>query len=252
MVVPVETASVFDEYLAERTPELREQVVIQSVPLVYYLVNRLGFSAEMGGEYEDLVNQGFLGLIDAVDRFDPQVGARFSTYASLRIRGKIIDYLRSSDWMSRTKRQRARRIEEATSSLWAENKREPTEEEIAARLGITTQQVQQGLEDLNRVLLSLDHFDENDVDSDSSLYERLGDENQPDPAHWIEKEDQKQMMIQALRQLSERDQLILSLYYHEELTFKEIGKVLEITESRVCQLHARIVMNLKKTMNYDY
>jgi RNA polymerase sigma factor for flagellar operon FliA len=252
MVLQVETATLMDQYLVTRSPELREQVVLQSVPLVHYLLGRLGISKEMGSEYEDLVNQGLLGLIDAVDRYDPKHGTRFSTYAGLRVRGKILDYLRSTDWMSRSARQRVRHIQKAITTLWAANQREPTEDEIGDLLGMKVEDVQLGLGDSNRVLVSLDSTTDVDPDGeDTSLHERLSDDNQADPSEVIEEVDLKGEMVTAIKQLSEREQLLLSLYYYEELTFKDIGKVMGITESRVCQLHARALLNLKAVMNHD-
>ncbi|MDR3578315.1 MAG: FliA/WhiG family RNA polymerase sigma factor [Anaerolineaceae bacterium] len=252
MVLQAEAANLLDQYLVSRSPELREQVVIQSVPLVHYLLGRLGISKEMGSDYEDLVNQGLLGLIDAVDRYDPKHGAKFSTYAGLRVRGKILDYLRSTDWMSRSARQRVRHIQKAVTSLWATNQREPTEDEIGDFLGMKVEDVQLGLGDSNRVLVSLDSMTDIDQDGeDTSLHERLSDENQANPSEVLEDVDLKEEMVFAIKQLTEREQLLLSLYYYEELTFKDIGKVMGITESRVCQLHARALLNLKAVMNHD-
>jgi RNA polymerase sigma factor for flagellar operon FliA len=245
----IEAAEILGEFILTRSPELREKIVLQSVPLVHYLLGRMGLTQEMGRDYEDLAHQGLMGLIDAVDNFDPDFSARFSTYASLRIRGKILDYLRASDWMPRTARKRTHLIQKTITALWSENLREPTDEEIAARLGLTVEDVRQGLEDSNRVLVSLDAMMESNENSKGSVYDYLQDENQVDPSEKLEKESLIQEMAEALQDLSERERLILSLYYNDELTFKEIGKVLDITESRVCQLHARAILNLKAMMN---
>jgi RNA polymerase sigma factor FliA len=242
--------ALLEQFVASRSPELREKIVLQSVPLVHYLLARLGITQQIGPDYEDLVHQGLLGLIDAVDRFDPKFGTRFSTYASLRIRGKILDYLRLSDWMPRSARQRVRAIQKAISSLWLEFGREPTDEEIGNHLGLGKDQVEKGLYDSNLVIVSLDATVEIDQEGEGSLHERLVDEKQSDPSDMYEDVDLKKQLIEGIRKLSEREQLILSLYYYDELTFKEIGKVLNITESRVCQLHARAVMNLKAVVKH--
>jgi RNA polymerase sigma factor for flagellar operon FliA len=251
MVTNIEPVQILDEFLVTRSPELREKLVLQSVPLVHYLLGRMGMSQEMGNDYEDLAHQGLMGLIDAVDHFDPKFNARFSTYAGLRIRGKILDYLRTSDWMPRSARKRTRLIQKAVTSLWSENQREPDEDEIATHLGVDVQEIQQGLADSNRVLVSLDMIMGTDQEGDDSLHERLSDEKQTDPAELVEVESQIEEMGNALSNLSERERLVLSLYYNEELTFKEIGKVLDISESRVCQLHARIILSLKAMMNHE-
>jgi RNA polymerase sigma factor for flagellar operon FliA len=227
---------------------LREKLVLQSVPLVHYLLARIGLTQDMGTDYEDLAHQGLMGLIESVDHFDSGFNTSFSTYASLRIRGKILDYLRNSDWMPRSARKRVRLIEKTITTLWSENLREPTEDEIAAQLGMRVEDIQQGLADSNRVLVSLDTVMESGPKSDASLHESLRDENQADPSEVLEQAGLLEQMADAIQELSERERLILSLYYNDELTFREIGKVLGITESRVCQLHARAILNLKAMM----
>jgi RNA polymerase sigma factor for flagellar operon FliA len=250
MVVQAEEKLIWEDFQTNRSPEVREQLILQSVPLVYYMVGRLGITSEMGSDYEDIVNQGILGLIEAVDRFDPRFGTRFSTYASVRIRGKILDSLRNADWMSRSARKRARHVQQAVSSLWGQLQREPTDDEIANFLGMDTGEVQRGLCDTNLVFFSLDADVEIDQDGDGSFHEKLRDDKQENPAELFEDSDQKSELIKGIRALPEREQLILSLYYFDELTFKEIGKVLGITESRVCQLHARALINLKGVVKH--
>jgi len=251
MLIQDEAANLLDEFLVSRSPELREKLVLQSVPLVHYLLGRMGISKERGSDYEDLAHQGLMGLIEAVDHFDPKFNTRFSTYASLRIRGKIMDYLRTTDWMPRSARKRVRTIQKSITTLWSENFREPTEGEIAAHMGVDVDEVQQGLADSSRMVVSLDVLTEVDADGESSLHEKFGDEKQANPLDLLEQQDMLQGLTSAIGSLPEREKLVLSLYYNEELTFKEIGKVLDITESRVCQLHARALISLKAMMNHD-
>jgi RNA polymerase sigma factor FliA len=251
MVMQMEVTDILSEFLANRSPELREKLVLQSVPLVHYLLGRMGITQERGTEYEDLAHQGLLGLIDAVDHFDPKYNARFSTYASLRIRGKVLDYMRVADWMPRTARKRTRMIQKSISTLWAENSRQPSEDEIASHLGVKLEDVQQGLADSSRVLVSLDMMMDADQDGDGSLYERLSDEKQDNPSELFEKESLMKEMADFIQGLPKREQLVLSLYYNDDLTFKEIGKVMDITESRVCQLHARAILSLKAMMTNE-
>lgn len=248
MVMQMEATGILEEFIANRSPELREKLVLQSVPLVHYLLGRMGVTRERGSDYEDLAHQGLIGLIEAVDHFDPKFNTKFSTYASLRIRGKIMDYLRTTDWMPRAARKRSRLIQKSITTLWSENFREPTEDEIASHLGTNVEDVQQGLADTNRVLVSLDMMMEGDHESDVPLHEKYGDEKQANPLDLLEEKDTAEEMAEAIKSLDEREQLVLSLYYNEELTFKEIGKVLDITESRVCQLHARALVSLKAMM----
>ena len=239
------------EFLTGRSPEIREQLVIQSVPLVHYILGRLGVSPSIGTDYEDLAHQGLLGLIDAVDKYDPSYETKFATYASVRVRGKILDYLRSADWMPRSARKRVREIRQATSQLWSELYREPTDAEIANHLDINVEEVRQGMQDSSKVIISLDtYFDHPDQREDDG-YKVIKDENQPDPSELFMETDLKEELIHAIKQLSEREQQVLSLYYYEELTFKEIGHVLQISESRVCQLHGRAVTNIKALLEHE-
>lgn len=247
----LETVDILDEFLVTRSPELREKLVLRSVPLVHYLLGRMGISQDAGNDYEDMAHQGLLGLIEAVDHFDPKFGTRFSTYASLRIRGKVLDYLRTVDWMPRAARKRTRVIQKTVSTLWSENMREPTESEIAERMGTGIEEVQEGLADSNRIIVSLDVMMDADQDGERTMHEYLRDDTQVNPSDAMEENSMISEMSRAIQGLSEREQLILSLYYNEQLTFKEIGKVLEITESRVCQLHARAILNLKANIKNE-
>src|SRR5512134_2038444 len=173
MVVQTQTVDILDEFIATRSPELREKLVLQSVPLVHYLLGRMGITQEIGSDYEDLAHQGLMGLIESVDHFDKEFNTSFSTYASLRIRGKVLDYLRTSDWMPRAARKRSRMIHKSITALWAEKQREPTEEELASHLGTSVEDVQQGLADSNRVLVSLDTMMDGDKSEEGSLHEYL-------------------------------------------------------------------------------
>ena len=250
MITVAEEQELWMQYAVAPSPEVREQLVLQGVPLVHYMLGRLGISREIGGNYEDLVHQGLLGLIDAVDRFDPQQGTRFSTYASIRIRGKVLDYLRSSDWLSRTSRKRARLVQKGITSFWAEKQHEPSDEELAAFLGLEVEEVRQGLSDSNTVIVSLD-ADVSGEEDEGSLYETLEDENQTDPSEIFLEQDRKTQLMQAIRELPQREQQVLSLYYSEELTFKDIGKILAVSELRVCQLHARAIHNIEACLKHE-
>ncbi|MEI6290816.1 MAG: FliA/WhiG family RNA polymerase sigma factor, partial [Chloroflexota bacterium] len=180
----------------------------------------------------------------------PKFGARFSTYASLRIRGKVLDYLRTSDWMPRAARKRTRLIQKSISALWSENLREPTESELAEHMGIKVEEIQEGLSDSNRILVSLDLMMDGDQDGNAAM-DGIKDDTQADPSSLMEENSLMTAMASAIQDLSEREQLILSLYYNDQLTFRDIGKVLGITESRVCQLHARTIMSLKEMMKNE-
>lgn len=245
-----ENRHLLEEYLRTRDPALRETLILRHVSLVHYTLGRMGIFADIGADYEDLVSQGLLGLIDAVDRYSPQHGAQFSTYAVLRIRGKILDYLRSQDWLSRVGRQRARLVQKAISDLWGKLQRMPSEKELADYLNLSVSQVQQALVDSSRLILSLDSPLENESESEvQSLHEILSDENQLSPTEKVDEEELRACLIEALQHLPPREQQILALYYYEGLTLKEIGAVLGISESRVCQIHARAIFSLRAALS---
>jgi RNA polymerase sigma factor for flagellar operon FliA len=240
--------TLWDQYLTNRSPEIREQLILQAVPLAYYILNRLGINCEGGDEYSDLANQGLLGLIDAVDHYDPSFGTQFSTYASLRIRGKILDYLRSADWMTRSARKRVHDIRKVISDFWNEQQREPTDEEISQRLNLDLDSVKQGIDDSRMIFMSIDTmFDQTD-EREGDYYEEIKDENQANPEDELLDSDQKAQLVKAIQSLPEREQQVLSLYYVEEFTYKEIGRALGISESRVCQIHSRALINIKATV----
>lgn len=241
-------AALWGCFLAHRDAGSREALILRYVPLVHYVLNRFGLPAASGPDYEDLVSQGLLGLIDAIDRFDPAHGAQFSTYATLRVRGRILDALRAQDWLSRSARRRARQVQTALNELWATLHRAPSDEELAQRLKLDVDELRQSLVDAGRVLISLDATESDDPE-DGRLYERLADDRQPNPDEAADEHDLQRQLAAQLRDLPEREQLVLSLYYHEELTLKEIGAVLDLSESRVCQLHARAVLSLRAALS---
>ncbi|HPH96557.1 MAG TPA: FliA/WhiG family RNA polymerase sigma factor [Anaerolineaceae bacterium] len=241
-------AELIDQYLATRDPALREEIILRSIPLVHFVLGRLGVNSSRGSDYDDLVSQGLLGLIEAVNLYNPAYGTRLSTYATLKIRSKVLDYLRSIDWMPRTARQRVRSVQNAMVKMQEQLQRLPTEDELAEHLEMDIDIVQQAFQDSSRVVVSLDETMDTGEDQATSLYERTTDENQPDPSETFESADTNRKLVEAIQALPEKERLVLSLYYYEELTYKEIGEILSVTESRVCQIHGKAVMSLKAIM----
>jgi len=238
-----EDAELMEEYTATQDPALREAIILRYVPLVHFVIRRLGLTTTSKSEYEDLVSQGLLGLIAAIDAFDGNRGTQFSTYATVRIRGQILDYLRSIDWLPRGARRRAKAIQEANTELWTSLQREPSDEELANHLDMDMDQLRKTVVEAGRIFISLDASTEKE--DEGSLHETLADPAQEDPSAAYEELDLKRRLIGAMRRLSEREQLLLSLYYYEGLTMREVGDVLGVSESRICQLHARTLMNVK-------
>jgi RNA polymerase sigma factor FliA len=237
-----------NSFLASRDPALREELVLRFIPLVHYVLGRLGFTQDMGSDYEDLISQGLLGLIEAVDRYNPSFGTQFRTYAVVRVRGKILDYLRTMDWLSRTERKRSRSVQKAIAEFWLKHQRAPSDTEIAQQMDIDVDQVQKALVDSSRVIVSLDATRESEDEEEQSLHEMVPDEAQPDPSEIVFQEETMAHLTKSIQGLEQREQLVLTLYYYEKLTFKEIGQVLDLTESRVCQLHARAITLLRTSM----
>lgn len=242
---------VIEEFLANRTPELREELIMRYVSLIHFVLGRLGFSPYGGIEYEDLSSQGMIGLIDAVDHYDPAFGTRLSTYATLKIRSKVLDYLRDLDWLPRVARQKVRTMQTAMVELEHKLHRLPTDEELASHLNMGLDELSHIQVDSSRVIISLDETTNKmgSEDAESSMHEWLMDEQQENPSEAYEEKDMQARLVEAIKALPEREQMVLSLYYFDELTFKEIGKTLDISESRVCQIHGRAVVSLQSLMN---
>jgi RNA polymerase sigma factor for flagellar operon FliA len=247
-----EQFELWDQYAQTGDPSLREKIILHNVPLVRYVVGRLNIPALDDHVYNDLVGQGMLGLIDAVDRFEPKRGLRFSTYASLRIRGCALDALRAMDMLPRSARQRVKGINQAVSRLRMKLGREPHEEEVASAVNLDIQAYRAALVEANCAVFSIDAPLEADNDgNESNFHDLLRDQDSPDPEETVEKIELEQRLAVALRRLPQRTQMLLSLYYYEGLTMREIGEVLDLSESRVSQLHARAMTSLRTLLEQD-
>jgi RNA polymerase sigma factor for flagellar operon FliA len=237
------------KYMKTRDPALREEIIVQNMPLVRHIMGRLAIPVLTEDAYSDLVGQGILGLIDAVDRFEPKRGWRFSTYATLRIRGHIIDALRRMDMLPRSARKRVKQIERAIGQLRMELKREPRDEEVADAVNLDIKSYRAALVEANCQIFSIDaSLDEAASEDLTSFKDLLCDQDAVDPEAALEEMEQRQHLALALRQLPQRLQVLLSLYYFEGLTMKEIGQVLDLSESRVSQLHARAMKHLRAAL----
>jgi RNA polymerase sigma factor for flagellar operon FliA len=248
------TATVGDiwtEFAATRRSELRDQLITTYVPLVRFVVGRLGIPATCLLEADDLVSYGIIGLINAIDRFDPSRGIRFEAFATTRIRGAVIDQLRALNWLPRSAMARVRQIESALATLEQRLGRPAKEAEAAAELGISHDRYHQMLLEVGITVMSLDAPLGSLVQDDSvaSLGDLLEDHDVLGPAEEVEQRELLAALNAAIDRLPERDKLLLSLYYHEELTMKEISKMMKISESRVCQLHIQAVLRLRSALN---
>jgi RNA polymerase sigma factor FliA len=228
--------------------DARDALILHYAPLVKQVVGRVKWGMPPSLEEEDLVSYGTIGLIKAVDAFKPERGVKFETYAVLRIRGNIIDSLRSIGQLPRSTFRRARAIEDASAQLCQELGRIPEDSEIVERLGISLETYHNHLADINRSVISLDRQLVSSSGDNFSLYDSVEDESMPSPVEHLDQQELKTRMISAIKALPEREQLMIALYYQDRLTMKEIGDVLGISESRVSQLHAKIILTLRGFM----
>jgi len=232
-------------YGASRDQALRDKLVLHYAPLVKYVAGRVGTGLPAHVDVADLVQSGIFGLVDAIEKFEPERGLKFETYAMQRIRGAILDELRAQDWVPRSVRSRARDVERALERLEARLQRTATDAEVAAELGITVAELRDLYAQLHLTsVMALDELIAAGRGS-ASLAETLPDDRAEDPVLTLVDQDSRRQLADAIAQLSERDRVVVTLYYFENLTLAEIGKVLGVTESRVCQLHTRAVLRLR-------
>jgi RNA polymerase sigma factor for flagellar operon FliA len=246
-----ELKELWRRYKDEGDPGARERLVVAYSPLVKFVAGRTGARLPSHVEQADLISYGMLGLIEAMDRFDPRRRIRFETFAMQRIRGAIIDELRSLDWVPRSVRSRAREIEEANAKLENRLGRAPTDAELADELGINDVELQESLIQIsNSSILALEElWMTPDSSGDRvSLLDTIEDENAPDPQAALDTSEVRDLLQDAIQDLPEREQLVIALYYFENLTLREIGEVLGVTESRVSQLHSKAVLRLRSRL----
>jgi RNA polymerase sigma factor for flagellar operon FliA len=241
-------AELWREYKANGGERLRERLILHYSPLVKYVAGRVGVGLPPNIEQADLVSYGIFGLIDAIQKFDLDRAIKFETYAISRIKGAIIDELRSIDWIPRSVRSKAREVEKAYASLEAKLHRTPSESEVAAELGIA-------LEDLHAIFSQVSFVNVVALDEllsaggekgdKLSLVDTLEDTKAEDPVQAFESEETKYLLAKAINTLPEREKIVVTLYYYEGLTLAEIGQVLGVTESRICQMHTKAVLQLR-------
>ncbi len=247
-----DSVAIWEEYKRTADPRLRDRLILTYAPLVKYVAGRLGTGLPAHVEEGDLVSYGLLGLMNAIERFDPGRDTKFETYAISRIKGSIIDELRSLDWVPRSVRSRAREIERAIVELEHRLHRPPTDEEIAKHLDITPEEFQDSLTQISRS--SVAALDELWTISSSggdtvSLIDTLQDPNADDPSAEMTRTEVRESLANAIGKLPEREKTVITLYYYEELTLREIGDVLGVTESRVSQLHTKAILRLKAKLH---
>ena len=248
-----DTQSLWRQYRAKPGDKaLRDRLILTYAPLVKYVAGRLGSGLPAHVDDDDLISYGLLGLIGAIERYDPDRDVKFETYAIARIKGSIIDELRAMDWVPRSVRARARDIERAIADLERKLHRAPTDEEIAERLGISEEEFQDSLLEISRSsIAALDELWASPGSSGDAvaLIDTIEDPLAAEPQSAMAHTELREALGDAISRLPEREKLVVTLYYYEELTLREIGEVLGVTESRVSQLHTKAILRLKARLS---
>lgn len=242
----VDTEKLWRDYQKNPTPQLREQLIIEYSQLVKLVAGRLSMYLGYNVEYEDLVSYGIFGLIDAIDKFDADKNVKFETYASLRIRGSILDQIRKMDWIPRTVRQRQRKIDEAVKQIEMRTGKSATDDELAKELGLTGEELlnwQSQMKVTN--IVSLNEFEETGPEPVADPH---GHAHFAQPEAVVEEQELKKTLRESLEFLTEKERMVIEFYYYEDLTLKEISKILEVSESRVSQLHTKALQKMRKRM----
>ena len=231
----------------EITTENREEVIKRYSPMIKYVANRIAMRLPPHIEVDDLISVGVLGLMDAISKYDSSRGAKFKTYAEFRVRGAILDELRAMDWVPRSIRQKASNVDKVVQSLQAKLSRAPEDEEVAKEMGLSLGQFHDTLNETKSIpIFSLEDLGiAKESGEQQSLLDCLAGKADADPQTQIRLIELKEIIAKAIDALPEKERLMVSLYYYEELTMKEIGAVLEITESRVSQIHSKAVYRLR-------
>jgi len=237
------------QYKKNPNPEIREKLIIHYLPLVRYVVDRLPVSELPSICIDDLISSGIVGLMEAIDKFDPERRVKFETYAIRRIQGAIIDELRSLDWVPRSLRKKANLLEKTYFSLQKELGRTPTNEELAKSMGIKKNELHKLL--IEETYFSTRSLDEREDDS-RSLTEIVPSPQAENPFSALEKQETRNILRKAILELSEQERTVITLYYYEDLTLKEIGKILGLSESRISQIHTRAILHLRSRLKSKF
>jgi RNA polymerase sigma factor FliA len=239
----------WEAYQTHMDPKLKEQIIIEYAQLVKYVAGRLSMYLGNNVEYDDLCGYGVFGLIDAIDKFSLEKGVKFETYASLRIRGAILDSIRKMDWIPRSIRKKQKSIEQAKRDLEDKLDRHPDDDEIAVELQISTDEYFKWLDQTKALnLTSLEEYVEQ---GGENQVRTLSQNRFSEPEEMVEKESMKKALTDAITDLSEKERKVIVLYYYEELTLKEISAIMEVSESRISQLHTKALKKMKEALGSD-
>lgn len=240
-----EDQKLWEQYRTNHDQRIKDALIMKYASFVKYVAGRIAVNLPSNVEFDDLVSYGILGLIDAIDKYDSERNVKFKTYAKTRIRGAIFDELRVLDWTPRSIRQKARKLEKAYAKLEGKLGRDAKDEEIAEYLNIDISELHKLFDETKKsLLLSLDEIFYDDEEG-SSRFDFIEDQKSDNPQSKIEEAEAKKILADAISKLSDRERMVITLYYYEELTSKEIGKILGVSDSRVSQLHTKAILRLR-------
>lgn len=230
-------------YHETRDPSIKEQLILEYADLIKYVAGRLSIYFGSNVEYDDLVGYGVFGLIDAIDKFDINKGVKFETYASLRIRGSIIDSIRELDWVPRSLRKKSKDLEKVYAELENELGHTATDEQVAAKMGISVDELNRTLQEVNMsTMISLEDYLEQNYETGFDL---LNDDEDRIPERRIELTEIKDILSESIDKLPEKERMVVTLYYFEELTLNEISAIMKVSESRISQLHTKAILRMR-------
>jgi len=237
-----EIEKIWETYAKNKDQAAKEKLIVHYSAMIKYVVGRMSIYVGNALDFDDLVSYGVFGLIDAIDKFDYDKGVKFETYASLRIRGAVIDGLRSLDWVPRSTRQKNKQLDDVFSQLESELGREPTNEDLAAKLGIGIDEVEEEVKKSS--LVSLVSFDDY-LETNHEGTKELSSTGEDSPESVYDQKELKETLASAIENLTEKERLVVTLYYFEELTLKEISQIMSVSESRVSQVHSKAMLKLR-------
>jgi len=233
----------WDAYAKNRDKDSKEKLIVHYSPMIKYVVGRMSIYVGNAIDFDDLISYGVFGLIDAVDKFDTQKGIKFETYASLRIRGAVLDGLRQLDWVPRTARQKQKQLDDVYAQLEAELGREPSSEDLADKLGITPEEADEEIKKSS--LMALISFDDYLDNNHEAAGKELSSPADDLPENMYGQKELREILAAAIENLTEKERLVVTLYYFEELTLKEISQIMDVSESRVSQVHSKAMLKLR-------
>lgn len=241
----VDKEKLWSEYSKDRSPQLREKLIIEYAPLVKLVAGKLSMYLGYNVEFDDLCGYGVFGLIDAIDKFDYGKGVKFETYASLRIRGAILDQIRKMDWIPRTVRQKQKMLDSAYKKIESETGHLASDEEVAQELNISLDELCD-LQNETKVsnVVSLDEY----MEQGEVKVEPKADKDYMQPEKAMEKEELKRLLLEVIQTLTDKEKQVITMYYYDDLNLKEISRVLDVSESRVSQLHSKALLKMKQRL----